>query len=325
MPSLGFVAAFSDAMPKNDLSPLPRRLGMIYQELQQPQQALGCLQAIADEPPAPLTQADVWFLIGDVQEKMEPPAPTFAKGAYEHVLSLLQSQDDPKAARVYRQLGWVCHKWQLAPPLIPQLDATSPRVLAPLLCMLHAVKTDPADASAWHVLAKTLFEHSELGGAYDCLSHAIRIDPSAAEFWRTLSQVYLAKAQAVDAVAACEHAVHLDSQSAAWFELGVARHALLAGAADGAGDGLSAHAASRADPTAVAQAVEAYTHALTFCKSEHGNIVARLKQLHAIQAAQVASAKGSMPRAATQELHTIADDNSNDDERNGTIADPGAG
>ena len=89
---------------------------MIYKHQDQPQQALECLQGIADLPPPPLTQADVWFLMGSVQEMMEPPAPEFAKQAYEHVLRLMQMNNDTKVARVYRQLGWVCHKWQLELP-----------------------------------------------------------------------------------------------------------------------------------------------------------------------------------------------------------------
>ena len=57
--------------------------------------------------------------IGSVQETMEPPAPEYAKQAYEHVLHLMQMSADPKFARVYRQLGWVCHKWRLEAPLAP--------------------------------------------------------------------------------------------------------------------------------------------------------------------------------------------------------------
>ena len=89
---------------------------MIYKHQEQPQQALECLQAICDTPPPPLSQADVWFLIGSVQETMEPPAPEFAKQAYEHVLRLMQMNNDRKVARVYRQLGYVCHKWSLELP-----------------------------------------------------------------------------------------------------------------------------------------------------------------------------------------------------------------
>jgi hypothetical protein len=64
-----------------------RRLGHIYKAQENPHRALECFQAICDAPPPPLTQADVWFLIGSVQETMEPPAPEFARQAYVHVLS----------------------------------------------------------------------------------------------------------------------------------------------------------------------------------------------------------------------------------------------
>ena len=76
------------------------RLGMIFKHQEQPQQALECLQSICDQPPPPLSQADVWFLIGSVQETMDPPAPEFAKQAYEHVLRLMQMNNDPKVSRV---------------------------------------------------------------------------------------------------------------------------------------------------------------------------------------------------------------------------------
>ena len=189
--------------------PLAPRLGMIYKQSEQPQQALECLQAIADQPPPPLTQADVWFLIGEVQETMEPPAPSFAKQAYEHVLRLMQMNQDSKVARVYRQLGWVCHKWSLEPPLIAPIGTHHSVVQPPLMCLLQAVETDPSDAASWHLLAKCLVDHLELDGAYDCLMHAVSLDPSSSEVWATVGAVYLARGQAADAIVACEHATHL--------------------------------------------------------------------------------------------------------------------
>ena len=146
---------------------------MIYKHQEQPQQALECLQAICDQPPPPLSQADVWFLIGSVQETMEPvrpphlqlwtclaaslslclldgccahsscasvfncapqPAPEFAKQAYEHVLRLMQMHNDPKVARVYRQLGWVSTT-QTPPALATALMPSSHCACA--LCVLQ--------------------------------------------------------------------------------------------------------------------------------------------------------------------------------------------
>lgn len=117
--------------PAPPLPALPRRsLGQIYKVQNNPHQALECFQAICDAPPPPLTQADVWFLIGNVQETMEPPAPEFARQAYMHVLRLMQMNQETKVARVYRQLGWVCHKHSLeAAPLLGLLvRAPSPQL-----------------------------------------------------------------------------------------------------------------------------------------------------------------------------------------------------
>lgn len=123
---------------------------MIYKHQEQAQQALECLQAICDQPPAPLSQADVWFLIGSVQETMEPPAPEFAKQAYEHVLRLMHVSNDPKVSRVYRQLGWVCHVWSLALPegVLSQMGVPE-AAASPLSCLIHALETDSSDAQNW--------------------------------------------------------------------------------------------------------------------------------------------------------------------------------
>ena len=201
---------------------------MIHKQQEQPQQALECLQAICDHPPPPLSQADIWYLIGSVQETMEPPAPEFAKQAYDHVLRLMQMHNDPKVSRVYRQLGWVCHKWALdLPQTVVQQLGMQQVIASPLTCLLHALETDTSDAQNWHLLGKCMLDHMELAGAYDTISHAIGLDPSNSEIWATVGTLYLARGQASDAVVAYEHAVHLNPGSPAWFELGTARHHVL--------------------------------------------------------------------------------------------------
>ena len=80
------------------------RLGQIYKEQNGLGRALECFQAICDSPPPPVTKADVWFLIGSVQESMEGPAPEYARQAYIHVLRLLQIDQGRLVARVYRQV-----------------------------------------------------------------------------------------------------------------------------------------------------------------------------------------------------------------------------
>ena len=193
---------------------------MIYSHQEQPQQALECFQTICEQPPAPLSQADVWFLIGSVQEGMDPPAQEFAKQAYEHVLRLMQTNQDPKVARVYRQLGWVCHKWQLETNIISPNGALQ-AAHAPLVCLRHALETDPTDAQNWHLLAKCLLDHSEPDGAYDCLMHATALDPAHGDTWATVAAVYAARGQTVDAIMALEHAIYLNPASTVRVDGGV--------------------------------------------------------------------------------------------------------
>lgn len=185
------------------------RLGMIHEHQKQPQQALECFQAICDHPPAPLSQADVWLLIGTVQEAMEAPAQEFAKQAYEHVLRLMQASNDPKLPQVYRQLGWVCHKYRLETTMVaPPVPGQSAYV--PLVCLRHALESDPSDAQNWHLLGKCLLDHGQVDGAYDCLQHATALDPAHSEIWATVGSIYLARGQTSDAIIAFEHAVYLN-------------------------------------------------------------------------------------------------------------------
>ena len=252
---------------------------MIHKQQEQPQQALECLQAICDHPPPPLSQADIWYLIGSVQETMEPPAPEFAKQAYDHVLRLMQMHNDPKVSRVYRQLGWVCHKWALdLPQTVVQQLGMQQVIASPLTCLLHALETDTSDAQNWHLLGKCMLDHMELAGAYDTISHAIGLDPSNSEIWATVGTLYLARGQASDAVVAYEHAVHLNPGSPAWFDLGAARHHIVSSSP------------SPPDPTAITAAVEAYTKALSICTAKRDDICARLEHLQQLQSGEHQSA-----------------------------------
>jgi tetratricopeptide (TPR) repeat protein len=266
------------------LSGARHSLGMIYKQQEQPQQALECLQAICDQPPPPLSQADVWYLIGSLQETMEPAAPDFAKQAYEHVLRLMQMSNDPKVARVYRQLGWVCHHWKLDAPLVAPIGMNHQIQQAPIVCLQHALQTDPADAANWHLFARCLLDHNEVDGAYDCLMHAVQLEPANSEIWATVGSVYMANGQAADAVTAFEHAVHLQPSSPAWYELGIARHNLLTSAD------------TPVQPEAITAALEAYTRALSICTGKREDISARLELIQTLRASSsmpVTSATGS--------------------------------
>ena len=247
-----------------------RRLGHIYKAQENPHRALECFQAICDAPPPPLTQADVWFLIGSVQETMEPPAPEFARQAYVHVLRLMQLNEEAKVARVYRQLGWVCHKFALdQPPLLGILNPAEAQAQSPLLCLNRALETEPMDAPNWHMLGACLLDHRELDAAYDCLRHAITLEPTSDKAWRSVGDLYLAQGEREDAIEAYEQAVHLNPSSHAWFDLGAARHDALAVSGAGATSMITA-------------AVEAYTRALTICPDRREDISRRLQHLNTI-------------------------------------------
>jgi len=267
------------------------RLGMIYKQQEQPASALDCFQQICDTPPAPLSQADVWFLIGTVQEVMPTPAPEFAKQAYEHVLRLMHMSNDTKTARVYRQLGWVCHKHRLdmpmaAPPALAQV------MQSPILCLQHALENDSTDAQNWQLLSRCLLDHGEVEGAYDCLMHAVALDASSSETWVSVGAVYNARNQIGEAIAAYEHAVHLNPMSSCWYELGICRHQRLTDACAGG---------SALEPSSVTTAVEAYTRALAICPNNREEIHQRLEHLTALQetAANPSASAATVAAAAT--------------------------
>ncbi|KOO30419.1 glucose repression mediator, partial [Chrysochromulina tobinii] len=264
------------------------RLGHIYKAQENPHRALECFQAICDAPPPPLTQADVWFLIGSVQETMEPPAPEFARQAYVHVLRLMQLNEEAKVARVYRQLGWVCHKFALdQPPLLGILNPAEAQAQSPLLCLKRALETEPMDAPNWHMLGACLLDHRELDAAYDCLRHAITLEPTSDKAWRSVGDLYLAQGEREDAIEAYEQAVHLNPSSHAWFDLGAARHDALAVSGAGATSMITA-------------AVEAYTRALTICPDRREDISRRLQHLNTI------SVNTSMPSVSAADAGCAA-------------------
>ena len=270
------------------------RLGMIYKHQGQPQQALECLQAICDAPPPPLMQHDVWYLIGAVQEHMEPPAPDFAKQAYEHVLRLMQMAQEPKVARVYRQLGWVCHKWNLQPPMVAPHGVHHQVQQPALLCLQQALEADPNDAANWHYVAKCLLDHSEFESSYDCLVHAVALDPASADIWETLGDLYARKGgRAADAAVAYEHAVHLNSRSTAWYGLGTARHEVAMQQQRSSSSSSHRHRSPRQRGSdAIGAAIDAYTRALSVCTDKREVIASRLEHLRQLSASPLAAASG---------------------------------
>ncbi|EUC54603.1 transcriptional corepressor cyc8 [Rhizoctonia solani AG-3 Rhs1AP] len=47
------------------------RLGIIYKQQQKYEEALKCFERIRGNPPAPLTNIDIWFQIGHVYAQMK--------------------------------------------------------------------------------------------------------------------------------------------------------------------------------------------------------------------------------------------------------------
>lgn len=96
------------------------RLGIIYKQQQKYNLSLECFKYIVLNPPAPLTEEDIWFQIGHVHEQQKdvscltiscPKRPLNmlqydnAKAAYRRVLDR-----DQNHAKVLQQLGWLHHQ-----------------------------------------------------------------------------------------------------------------------------------------------------------------------------------------------------------------------
>lgn len=158
------------SLPEYDHACLPHlRLGVIFQQQGHVQQSLECFRAICENPPPPLKQADVWYQIGHVHESSDPPSPSLAKQAYEHVLRLIEHTQDTKIARALRQLGWTCHTFGLRGSM------------PALLYLQRAAEADPSDAQNWHLLGRCLADHGQLTGAYDCFQQ-VRASGAIATF-----------------------------------------------------------------------------------------------------------------------------------------------
>ncbi|KAJ1299963.1 hypothetical protein OPQ81_003812 [Rhizoctonia solani] len=77
------------------------QLGIIHKQQQKYEEVLKCFKQIHWNPPAPLTNIDIWFQISHVYEQMKDY--TVAKDAYEHVLK-------DSCTKVLQQLGWLHHQ-----------------------------------------------------------------------------------------------------------------------------------------------------------------------------------------------------------------------
>ena len=146
------------------------------------------------------------------------------------MLQLLAEAEPRKKARVYRQLGWLCH-------------ATRQRSDQSPLGHLHmAVGADADDAQNWHLLGRCLTQHGQHASAYDALQRAIAIDALAHEIWASLGALYVAASSLPDARIAYHRAVLLNPLSEAWLQLGHVLEAMHARSLDPAVADEASHA-----------------------------------------------------------------------------------
>ena len=152
------------------------------------------------------------------------------------MLQLLAEAEPRKKARVYRQLGWLCH-------------ATRQRSDQSPLGHLHmAVGADADDAQNWHLLGRCLTQHGQHASAYDALQRAIAIDALAHEIWASLGALYVAASSLPDARIAYHRAVLLNPLSEAWLQLGHVLEAMHARSLDPAVADEASHAFAQALP-----------------------------------------------------------------------------
>jgi len=184
----------------------------------------------------------------------------------------------PLQARVYRQLGWLCH-------------ATRQRSDQSPLGHLHmAVGADADDAQNWHLLGRCLTQHGQHASAYDALQRAIAIDALAHEIWASLGALYVAASSLPDARIAYHRAVLLNPLSEAWLQLGHVLEAM--------------HARSL-DPAVADEASHAFAQALPLLPQHEREIRSAMHNLAVMRddsrrrAAAAAAAQGpAAPRAA---------------------------
>jgi tetratricopeptide (TPR) repeat protein len=194
------------------------------------------------------------------------------------VLQLLAEAEPRKKARVYRQLGWLCH-------------ATRQRSDQSPLGHLHmAVGADADDAQNWHLLGRCLTQHGQHASAYDALQRAIAIDALAHEIWASLGALYVAASSLPDARIAYHRAVLLNPLSEAWLQLGHVLEAM--------------HARSL-DPAVADEASHAFAQALPLLPQHEREIRSAMHNLAVMRddsrrrAAAAAAAQGpAAPRAA---------------------------
>ena len=194
------------------------------------------------------------------------------------MLQLLAEAEPRKKARVYRQLGWLCH-------------ATRQRSDQSPLGHLHmAVGADADDAQNWHLLGRCLTQHGQHASAYDALQRAIAIDALAHEIWASLGALYVAASSLPDARIAYHRAVLLNPLSEAWLQLGHVLEAM--------------HARSL-DPAVADEASHAFAQALPLLPQHEREIRSAMHNLAVMRddsrrrAAAAAAAQGpAAPRAA---------------------------
>ena len=154
-------------------------------------------------PPAPLTQADIYFQIGHVHELQKDF--NQAKQSYERVL-----QVNPNHAKVLQQLGWLYHhntEWGNQDIAIQFL--------------MRSIEADTNDGQTWYLLGRCYMNQHKYRKAYDAYQQAVYRDSRNPTFWCSIGVLYYQINQYRDALDAYSRAIRLNPfLSEVWYDLG---------------------------------------------------------------------------------------------------------
>lgn len=179
------------------------RLGLIYKQMGKYEAALECFGHILHNPPAPLTEADIWFQVGHVYELKKSFVP--AKKSYERVL-----QTNPSHPKVLQQLGWLYH----------QNTQFSDQAMA-IHFLRKSIESDASDGQTWYLLGRCFMAQQKYRMAYDAYQQAVFRDGKNPTFWCSIGVLYYQISQYRDALDAYSRAIRLNPYlSEVWYDLG---------------------------------------------------------------------------------------------------------
>ena len=144
-------------------------------------------------PPKPLTETDIIFQIGLVQEARNDF--DLARDAYERVLA-----DNPNHGKVLQQLGWLFHSSQTT--TVPNPDETAIRYLE------RSIEADRNDPLTWYLLGRCYMSLCKYDKAYENFDSAVHKDPRNSVFWCSIGVLYYQITQFIDALNAYKMAIN---------------------------------------------------------------------------------------------------------------------